>query len=358
MPQKHARVTRRPARRIASTATRARGRRAADWRRHGAGGGDGARADGVPQRRAGAAVRRNRNRQGDHRPRDPRALDVSERPVPPRELRRDCAGADRLGAVRPRAGRLHGRVTRRKGWFEQADGGTLFLDEVGELRPRPPRSGCFASCRTARSSGSAENGPCTSRSGSSRPRTAICRAWSSRRRSARICTTACRSFRSSSRRCAIVRATSGRSPSTSPSAPRTASAFGQSPVSDDDVRVAGGVSVARERARDGGGDGPCGPDRAGANAQRGGRSGAGHASAEPRRQLALTTEVATPATIEPLDVVMRRHIERRSADARARRRSARRRAAAADQSAHAEGAHAQAGHRLAPVQRSALVGSM
>jgi transcriptional regulator with GAF, ATPase, and Fis domain len=31
------------------------------------------------------------------------------------------------------AGAFTGAVSRRKGWFEQADGGTLFLDEVGEL---------------------------------------------------------------------------------------------------------------------------------------------------------------------------------------------------------------------------------
>jgi transcriptional regulator with GAF, ATPase, and Fis domain len=33
------------------------------------------------------------------------------------------------------AGAFTGAVTRRKGWFEQADNGTLFLDEIGELAP-------------------------------------------------------------------------------------------------------------------------------------------------------------------------------------------------------------------------------
>jgi transcriptional regulator with GAF, ATPase, and Fis domain len=32
-------------------------------------------------------------------------------------------------------GAFTGAVARRKGWFEQADGGTLFLDEVGDLAP-------------------------------------------------------------------------------------------------------------------------------------------------------------------------------------------------------------------------------
>ncbi len=32
-------------------------------------------------------------------------------------------------------GAFTGAVARRRGWFEQADGGTLFLDEIGELAP-------------------------------------------------------------------------------------------------------------------------------------------------------------------------------------------------------------------------------
>jgi transcriptional regulator with GAF, ATPase, and Fis domain len=32
-------------------------------------------------------------------------------------------------------GAFTGAASRRKGWFEQADGGTLFLDEIGELAP-------------------------------------------------------------------------------------------------------------------------------------------------------------------------------------------------------------------------------
>src|SRR4029078_9078503 len=39
---------------------------------------------------------------------------------------------------RHEAGAFTGAVSRRKGWFEQADGGTLFLDEVGELPAAAP----------------------------------------------------------------------------------------------------------------------------------------------------------------------------------------------------------------------------
>ena len=50
------------------------------------------------------------------------------------ELRRGAARADRVGAVRPREGRVHRRGRPRGGASSRlADGGTLFLDEVGDM---------------------------------------------------------------------------------------------------------------------------------------------------------------------------------------------------------------------------------
>ena len=53
--------------------------------------------------------------QGGGRARDPRALAPRGRAVPARELRRDPARPDRLGAVRPRARQLHRRGRRAEG---------------------------------------------------------------------------------------------------------------------------------------------------------------------------------------------------------------------------------------------------
>ena len=48
--------------------------------------------------------------------------------------RGDPRGPARVGALRPRARRLHRRgFAQRRGRFEQADGGTLFLDEIGDM---------------------------------------------------------------------------------------------------------------------------------------------------------------------------------------------------------------------------------
>ena len=117
---------------------------------------------GVAQRRAGAAVRRNRHRQGNHRPRHPRALAVSSRPVPAGELRRDRAGADRLGAVRPRAGRVYRRGDAAQG-VVRAGRRRHAVPRRGRRAARSPRRcACFASCRMAKWSASAANARSTS----------------------------------------------------------------------------------------------------------------------------------------------------------------------------------------------------
>ena len=175
-------------------------------------------------------------------------------------------------------GAFTGAVTRRKGWFEQADGGTLFLDEVGRASPRRP-------------------GPAPSRRPGwrgrpGRRRTARARQGSDRRGHAP-------GSPGHGRRANVSRGSvlppvglSDRHPAAPrpserhPGVRRVLRRARRGPLrpsSSTCVRRrrpgAGGVSMARERPRDGGGDGPCGPDRAGANAQRGGRSRAGHASA-------------------------------------------------------------------------------
>ena len=110
------------------------------------------------QRRAGAAVRRNRHGQGDRRPRHPRALRLPERAVPPRELRRDCPGADRLGAVRPRAGRVHRRrQPAARAGSSRPTAARCSWTRSASWRPRP-RCACCAWCRTARSCASAASG--------------------------------------------------------------------------------------------------------------------------------------------------------------------------------------------------------
>ena len=208
-------------------------------------------------------------------------------------------------------GAFTGAVTRRKGWFEQADGGTLFLDEVGEL----PLAAQVRLLRVV------QDGEVV-RVGGERPVHVKVRIVAATHRDLPGMV-AVQTFRED-----LVLPPVGLS-DRHPAAPRPSQRHPGvrrvlrrarrgplRPSSSTCVRRrrpgAGGVSMARERPRDGGGDGPCGPDRAGANAERGGRSGTGHASAG----LASTDarpRLQPPTSIEPLDVVMRRHIERRSA---------------------------------------------
>jgi hypothetical protein len=105
--------------------------------------------------------------------RDSRALVVSERSFPSRELRRYCAGLIDSGFSATSGGLRALSLDARA--FEQADGGTLFLTRWG--LPSRPRSGSFASSRMARSSGRRRTARAR-QSRIARPRTGISRAWS------------------------------------------------------------------------------------------------------------------------------------------------------------------------------------
>ena len=70
----------------------------------------------------------------------PRQLAPGREAVHQGQLRRAARDAARVGAVRPRARRLHRRrARRRRAASSWPHGGTLFLDEIGELHARPPR---------------------------------------------------------------------------------------------------------------------------------------------------------------------------------------------------------------------------
>ena len=97
--------------------------------------GGGERADDAPARagrdggadqRPRADPRRERHRQGTGGAHHPPAQPAQERPVHRGELRRDSRGADRVGAVRPRARRVHRRRSP--------------TSPAGSSRPTPARS--------------------------------------------------------------------------------------------------------------------------------------------------------------------------------------------------------------------------
>src|SRR4029453_6618357 len=103
-------------RRTATTTPRApdqrkstRRRGAADRWRDWPGRRDWARADGGSEQCARAAIRRDGNGQGGHRPGHPRGFDFWKRSVATCELRRHRPRTDRLGVVRPRARRVYRR---------------------------------------------------------------------------------------------------------------------------------------------------------------------------------------------------------------------------------------------------------
>ena len=231
-----------------------------------------------------------------------------ERPVPPRELRRDRVRADRLGAVRPRAGRLHRRGQRGA--------------RAGSSRPTAARcsSTKSASCALAaqvRLLRVVQDGEVV-RVGGERPVHVNVRIVAATHRDlpAMVETQTFREdlyYRLSvfpivipplRDRPSDIRAFAEYF------AERAANRFGLRPVpvSDDDVRLLDRLSLAGQRARDGGGDGSGGADRPGTRARRRGR--ARPASTERRAGPdARAVDEPQAAVIEPLDVVMRRHIE-------------------------------------------------
>jgi transcriptional regulator with GAF, ATPase, and Fis domain len=205
-------------------------------------------------------------------------------------------------------GAFTGAVTRRKGWFEQADGGTLFLDEVGEL----PLAAQVRLLRVV------QDGEVV-RVGGERPVHVKVRIVAATHRDLPGMV-AVQTFREDlyyrlsvfpivipplRDRPSDIRAFAEYF------AERAAGRFGLRPVpvSEDDVRLLAEYrwpGNVREMAAV--------MDRAvliGQGRTLSVAAALGQGMLPPASpQLALTTEVATPATIEPLDVVMRRHIER------------------------------------------------
>ena len=94
-------------------------------------------------------------------------------------------------------------------------------------------------------------------------------------------------------------------------AERAANRFGLRPVpvSDDGRPRPRRVPLARQRARDGGGHGPGGADRAGSRRSTSAAALGPGTLTGPGRSAGSCRDAAPATPIEPLDIVMRRHIE-------------------------------------------------
>ena len=155
-----------------------------------------AHAGGVPQgreggghRHLGADHRRDRHRQGADRARDPQPLAARQGPVHHHQLRRDPGEPARVGAVRPRRGRLH-RGGRQQG---RQVPGRRRRHAVPRRDRRDAAARCrsrsCARCRSGWSCASATPGPSRSTSASSPPPTASSTTRSRPAASARTSTT-------------------------------------------------------------------------------------------------------------------------------------------------------------------------
>ena len=136
-----------------------------------------------------AALRRDRHRQGAARARDSPAQPAAQPPVRRRQLRGDAGDAHRERAVRPRARRVHRRAhvarSAASSWPTAARSSST---RSASCRSKCSRS-CCASCRKARSNGSAARARSTSTCGSSPRPTATWPRKCGRAGSAAICTT-------------------------------------------------------------------------------------------------------------------------------------------------------------------------
>ena len=161
--------------------------------------------EGRPHLDHGAPARRDRNRQGAHRPRGARAQPPASRPF----LRLNCAAlsaslieSELFGHEK---GAFTGAATAEPGLLETAAGGTVFLDEVGEL-PLSTQSKLLRVIGTGDVHGSGRLAVARSMCALSRRRTATSRPKSRAGRFGATSSSGSRCFRSRCLRCARARA--------------------------------------------------------------------------------------------------------------------------------------------------------
>ena len=134
--------------------------------------------------------RRNGHRQGTGRARHPRPQRAARHAAHQGELRGDSRNAARVGALRPRARRVHRRDDDEEG---QVRAGRRRHDLPRRDRDHEPAAAVASSCaccRSASSSRSDRSGPRRSTCASSRPPTATCGRWWRTASSRRISSTA------------------------------------------------------------------------------------------------------------------------------------------------------------------------